>query len=255
MYNFKVDINVSVYRDELRRELHSHILSLQILLENINNDSILNREVKLGNLIKMPLLIHERQVIIKNEINKTFISTIRSFQNFIDKLIATTDLFNREYKNDYEIKSKKEFNSFLQKQLDEMINKVSTNRYFGFSDKLKKFNIDENTKEILMGYTTLRNNLEHHKDISSKDTELNFFVTSVYVNNNELQELNQLLEQGSSINVRKKSITRLINKGEKVEILEKEIFEIIFTLSELISVEFINATYENLKDIKQYYKS
>lgn len=248
MTNININIDFSVFQNELRRELHSHIVSLQILLENLNENSITNREVKLGILgIQMPLIPNHNLVMSKNEINKAFISTIRSFQNFIDKLIALIEFFKKEYKTEYDIKSSLDFDIFLQKKLNEIINEISTDKSLNFPKKLQKLNIDEDTKKILLGYSTLRNNLEHHKDVSSKDTELNFFVTSIYVNDIELTELNQIIEKGSVIDVRKKTKTRLISKGENVEIFESEIFEIIFTLSELISSELINSTFKILE--------
>jgi hypothetical protein len=245
---FEIGIDLIYYQKELRSELHSHIISLQILLENLNDTSTSNRVVNLGILpFEMSLIGFDTQKIIVNEINKSFISAIRSFQNFIDKLIAIIEFFKGEYKTEIDIKSNEEFNTFLQKKIDEIINKVSTDKSLNFPKKLQKFTIDESTRKILLSYTLLRNNLEHHKDISSNDTELNFFISSIYVNNEEFLDLNQTIQKGSTIELRKKSMIRLIKKGEKVEILEKEIFEIIFTLSELISLELINATYEILK--------
>ena len=162
-------------------------------------------------------------------------------------MIALIEFFKKEYKTEYDIKSSLDFDIFLQKKLNEIINEISTDKSLNFPKKLQKLNIDEDTKKILLGYSTLRNNLEHHKDVSSKDTELNFFVTSIYVNDIELTELNQIIEKGSVIDVRKKTKTRLISKGENVEIFESEIFEIIFTLSELISSELINSTFKILE--------
>jgi hypothetical protein len=66
-----------------------------------------------------------------------------------------------------------------------------------------------------------------------------------------METLNQILKKGSTLEVRGKIIERIINKGEKVKILENEIFEIIFTLSEIISLHFINSTYEILNKNNQ----
>ncbi|MEQ3690020.1 MAG: hypothetical protein ABNG98_00735 [Flavobacterium sp.] len=252
-YNLQINFDLSYYQIELRKEMHSHIITLQILIDTLKRDFDLNnKKISLGILgIEMPLITNDNDSIIINEINKTFISAIRTFQNFIDKLIAVIELFKNKIRAEYNIHGQKEFDIFLNNKLETFINKVSTDRSLNFPKKLNQFNLEEQLNEILLGYSTLRNNLEHHKDVSSKETILKFYVTSLYVDNLEMETLNQILKKGSTLEVRGKIIERIINKGEKVKILENEIFEIIFTLSEIISLHFINSTYEILNKNNQ----
>ncbi|HEX7412557.1 MAG TPA: hypothetical protein VF411_00835, partial [Bacteroidia bacterium] len=203
-------------------------------------------EIIIGLGGKMPIKQLNKERFRQQELNKSYISIIRSFQNFIDKLIAIIDLTTKRILVDRNLNSEQDLNDYLQQMEDKSIQSVSKDRKLNFPKKLDYFEIEEITKEILTGYSGLRNNLEHHKDIASKDTIFKSFVLTLYVNDIEVTSLPYNALKGDSLVMKNIVTERLIKQGTTVQISETEIYNIAYTLGKVICLNIIQKTNDKL---------
>jgi hypothetical protein len=246
MVKISLHFDVNNYGDKLAQELDSHVISLKCILKSIDDDFYLTfSEVKIG-IGGMKLTNIEKAEFRNQELKKAFISIIRSFQNFVDKLIAITEFVSKTHVAETSVRNESELNEYLQMMEEKAIHEVSTDRKLNFPKKLEYLTVQDPLKEILLGYSLLRNNLEHHKDIASKDAIFKLLVSTMFVNGKEITELPFNVKKGDLVGYAAKVIERTIVKGTKIEILETEIHETVFTLGKIIAPSLIDSTMKRL---------
>lgn len=235
-----LNLNLNNYRLQLGLELNSHVIALKVILKSIDDDSYQQfSEMNIGLGGKMPLSIFDKEIFRQQEINKAYISIIRSFQNFIDKIIAAEKFVSSRHSAEKDVSSFKELEEYVQLMEDRSIQEVSTDKTLSFPKKLDCLQIDNPIREILLGYSILRNNLEHHKDIASKDTILKLLISTLYINEIEVTNIPFEVKEGDILEHRSKVIERAISIGTKVKMLESEINEIVYTIQNEVAFNIV----------------
>ena|GEM_PF-2157521 len=115
------------------------------------------------------------QYTINREIKKCFKSIIGSVQDYLDRLIATKNLF--EETKTINARSLDEFKKSFEESYRSKLLEIATKRNDGARNKLKDLFIDRELSNIydsLISLVELRNSIEHHKSLLINEKKIQY---------------------------------------------------------------------------------
>jgi len=173
----KIDINLSIYESQLRREIASDLTTLQITFDAIskpdfnNKHYILRQGFTISQISVLPL-----DNLKRREINKCYKSIIGSLQDYLDNLISILRLKSENITVTFPM-TQEEINNLLKSKFEKHLLEVSTDRSLNIPRKLNILLYKPEHqiyKESIQSYFDLRNGLEHHKGIAKEDRVIRY---------------------------------------------------------------------------------
>ena len=254
MKSIAVSLNLSLYRKELDDSIDKRLSSLRNVLRSLEDESFGIKAQKINPSKVLHLQLANNNIDpsehASEEILNAFNSIMRSFVDFLDKLIAARDVLakTKNLKATRPLKGIKEILDYSKEYLDNLIKqaiaKVAADSSLNNTSKISKFNgLSEKAKRCALGFFTLRRSIEHHKSIANKDFTLFFCRMNISVNGIGITKMPFKVNGGEQVQMEFGQVIELrFKKGEKVRISEEILENIILTLKLIIVNEIMRAT-------------
>ena len=166
-------INLQFFHNKLVSYLDSHLIALQSTIRSIQDDSFNSSKMKNIGVMQMSMLIPTPEILKQQEINKCFKACVSSLQDFMDNLIGIINMCKSDIRPDKVLTGREEVEKFLQKTQDKFIQDIARDKNLKVRNKLDMLKVDNPTiRKMLDGYFSIRNSIEHHKNITDRDVEL-----------------------------------------------------------------------------------
>ncbi|MBI2589241.1 hypothetical protein HYW35_03530 [Candidatus Saccharibacteria bacterium] len=228
-----ININVNHYVDQLYRRLDEQLLSLRSVLRSIESGGYAERGVLSENSPTNIAITRQinSSIAAQNEIRNAYCSIIRSFNDFIDELLAIRKLCSMPQKVDRDIHTKVELDEYISQQISMKAQKIGKDGHLSkpqkiaILGKLKKFLAD-----AVDGYFDLRSTIEHHKGVAQKDIKMNLYHMEYLVGGKPMLLNKPTILKNTTIAVKTAEQSSLIKKGMKIEMTESEIEDIVQTI-------------------------
>jgi hypothetical protein len=237
----QVTISPDIFVGRLLQDIDQHFAVLRSTLSSLEDKSFVTRSEYYSS--ESLFHIHLGTLMPDEEIKttlfkRTFCAMIASLVDFMDNLIAVSQLVENGILLTRNLSTEQDVINFLEDKLREQIQTVSPDKKLNKVEKLKSFpGISAFTKEAITGYFALRNSIEHHKSIA--DREIHFVTKSVklIVEGTEITQLPYRVEKGEKIYGKMSNEMRVIEKGQAIAFTEQELTNLVLTLKHLIAKE------------------
>lgn len=239
----KIQINIQTFLDQFLKDTQSHLSILRNIIHSINDSSYKEKgaDSKHGNFlrVRIPIISDDMAAIQEKACNNCFANIIRSFLDYLDKLIAILELpATLQIKKN--LSGEKEILDYINHQIEDGILNVAINKKLKNPHKISKLLTDEQLKKVILAYFQIRNDIEHHKSIAEKNVTLEYCIITTFIKRNNGKEEDvktvsiYLLNDGEKIMYRLEYPKRLIQARDKIFITEEEIEQVYITLTKII---------------------
>ena len=241
----QIRISYDPFTMKLYSELDTHLASLRNVLSPLNNKTYTqtgSQSVTGGFLgLSLPEGGGAEENVRRQEILKTFVSMVRSFINFMDALVGIKTVVGEQTKLPKSIKTIKQLQEYMDISLKENIHKVAINKSLTNTKKLDMLpRLSSDYDLALRGYFDIRNAIEHHKSVASRDMAFSRQHQELFTDKGvQLTNLPMILEGPSTISVKFDWITNVFKKGSEITLSESDLEDFIMTLRLRIIPELI----------------
>lgn len=234
-----IQLNLSLFSQQLQDKICSDITTLQIINKLKDEENYPNEEASIeSGIINFKFSQPPYEYLIKRESLKCFKSIMGALQDYIDQLIASVELSKIEISTEG-LRTPEELLTRINKQFAEKVMEVSTNRSLSVPAKLKylllpdKDNPIENNVKILESTQSLfdvRNGIEHHKGLASKDRKMHFRRIAIVTTSGQEVKAPGPIGSGEGINMALVDEEIHFDQGEQLLISIEQLNHIVLNI-------------------------
>lgn len=234
-----IQIDLNKFSEQFRAKVFSDYTSLQILSNlKLENDYLKNDQIIQSGIISMKFNPPPLNYLTHRETLKCFKSIMGSLQEYIDNLIAAIELSKKNISTKgiaSETQLAERVNSLYKKQLMS----VSTNNRLNVHEKLNYLlwsspeNLDDNNVKIKNSIQSLfdvRNGIEHHKALASKDRKLHYKRIAIVTSSGQEMRGSGTTKIGEGLFMSLVNEEINYNKGDQIIFTINQLKDIILSL-------------------------
>lgn len=248
----KISPNFDSHITALNIELDSHLAVFRSFLENVATTEFSNLRSK-QSFVSFPVLPKNTDDLIIQETNKCFKSLIGSLQDFMDRMLAVLYVFGDNLQiivTQELIDNKITIEQLILNKENEKFKEISQNTRLTTKDKVQiLLKDDQELIDILNGYFSVRNSIEHNKGIAKESIDLVYNRLIIACDDKEITQ-SITVEAGQIISSKTVRETLSINEGESIKITEDVLDGILFTLKFYVAQKILNSVIVQINESK-----
>lgn len=242
MSGLNVSIKLDAYLNKLIHEIDTHLVSTQHILRSLEDGTYFAKadRTRPGSVVRMELNnLKDPVTVSKGELNQCFKELVSTFLDFIDQLIGVSIVMsNQNMQISRDLHGIEEIKGYINEYIQSEIQKVARDQSLRSNTKIDMLpGLSPSSKKTAKDYVALRNSLEHQKGIANRDINLRWRAVRIYIGDEAINELPIIAEKDSVISLSIPIESRLIAKGDEIEISEEELEGIAFNIKNMLAPE------------------
>ena len=234
-----ITISADLYLKKLWEDIDGYLATLRSTLRSLEDETfwIKSRQQSPNVVSHLQLRdLRKAEDIKKAALRQCFSDMVSSLVDFIDSLIAISNIVSQPVYLTRNLYSLQEVEDYILEKLGQDIQDIAQNTKLTKPKKLKRFQgISAFSAQAVNGYFAIRNSIEHHKSLMSRNAT---FLTRAFkgiVDGEEITNLPYAFQAGQVIEVKAVNDRRVIQKGDEITFAEQELDNLALSIKHVIA--------------------